>query len=220
MKLESVGILVALRPFDEKNAIAHIFSREYGLMIGMLRGAIIAKTNKAIVGQIGNMAWNARLDSALGVFHWESEKNLAAPIMMIPNTLSYMNATFDLICTMLPEREPYPKLYDLTINLLNAMPHTSDMYNEYLKWETELLGELGYALDLSHCSGCGKTTDLNYISPKTARAVCDACAAPYISRLYKKPITLDITMKFLEKICGAQGATLPNSRKILHNKKI
>ena len=219
MKLESVGILVALRPFDEKNAIAHIFTRDHGLMTGMLRGAITTKTNKPLVGQIGATTWNARLDSALGVFHWESERNLAAPIMMNAQTLSYMNSAFDLICTMLPEREPYSNLYDDTIKLLNALPRTTDATAEYTNWEIGLLGELGYAMDLSHCSGCGTTNDLHYISPKTARAVCDSCAAPYLSQLYKMPATLDITLKFLEKICTTQGATVPNSRILLNNKK-
>ncbi|MBO4746083.1 MAG: DNA repair protein RecO [Alphaproteobacteria bacterium] len=218
MKLESPGILIAMRPFDEKNAIAHIFTRECGLLTGMLRGAITSK-NKALVGQIGSATWNARLDSALGVFHWESERNLAAPIMMDAQKLSFMNSAFDLICTMLPEREPYINLYDKTVELLCALPHTSNATNEYVNWEICLLGELGYALDLTHCSGCGKTTDLNYISPKTARAVCDSCAAPYLSVLYKMPVTLDTTLKFLGKICSTQGANIPNSRILLNNKK-
>ena len=94
MKLESVGILIALRPFDEKNAIAQIFTREYGVMSGMLRGAVVARTNRPLVGQVGSVSWNARLDSALGVFHWDAEKNLSAPIMMRPDLLPFMNAMF------------------------------------------------------------------------------------------------------------------------------
>lgn len=219
MKLESVGILVALRPFDEKNAVAHIFTREHGMMTGMLRGANVAKANRPLVGQIGVCSWNARLDSALGVFHWESEKNIAAPLMTDAHKLAYMNSVFDLVCTMLPERESYPTLYNKTVELLNALPRVNDATDEYTNWEICLIGELGYALDLTHCSGCGKTTDLHYISPKTARAVCDSCAAPYVSRLYKMPITLDTTLKFLEKVCVEQGAKLPNSRKLLTIKK-
>ncbi len=155
----------------------------------------------------------------MGVFHWESERNLAVPIMMNAQTLSYMNAAFDLICTMLPEREPYINLYDDTIKLLNALPHIAVATDEYTNWVINLLGELGYAMDLSHCSGCGKTTNLNYISPKTARAVCDSCAAPYLAQIYKMPVTLNITLKFLEKICTTQGATVPNSRQLLNIKK-
>ncbi len=213
MNLESPGILIALRPFDEKNAIAHIFTREHGIMTGMLRGAIVAKTNKPLVGQIGIATWNARLDSALGVFHWDSERNLAAPIMINKQTLSYMNAAFDLLITMLPEREQYITLYDATIKMLSDLPRVQNPKQAYLDWEITLLGELGYALDLSHCSGCNKTTNLNYVSPKTGRAVCDDCATPYLNKLYKMPLTLDITLKFLEKICDNLGIQIPRTRK-------
>ena len=155
MKLESVGILISLRPFDERNAIARIFSRDYGVITGMMRGAVVAKSGRPLIGQIGNASWNARLDSALGVFHWESEKNLAAPIMLRADLLPFMNAAFDLIITMLPERESYSALYEETVKLLTALPVVTAPADEYLNWEINLLRELGYALDLSHCSALG-----------------------------------------------------------------
>lgn len=217
MKLESVGILVSLRPFDDKNAIAQIFSRGYGVMSGMMRGAIVARTNRPLVGQLGSVSWNARLDSALGVFHWESEKNLAAPIMANANLLPFMNSAFGLIATMLPERESYEHLYDETVKLLSALPVADSPADEYLKWEINLLRELGYALDLTHCSGCGGTQNLNYLSPKTGRAVCDECATPYINKLYKLPVTLNTTLRFLENICATVGTTLPPFRAMLKN---
>ena len=163
------------------------------------------------------MTWNARLDSALGVFHWEPDKNLAAPIMANAESLAVMNAAFDLISLLLPERESYEKMYDDTLNMLNNLQTESPM-NEYLKWETKLLRELGYALDLGHCSGCGCTTNLNYISPKTGRAVCDDCAAPYISHIYKLPLNLNTTLKFLEKICVEMGVNIPYTRKMISAK--
>ena len=217
MKLESVGILISLRPFDYKNAIAQIFSREYGVMSGMMRGAIVARTNRPLVGQIGAASWNARLDSALGVFHWDAEKNLAAPIMVNANLLPFMNSAFGLIATMLPERESYEHLYDETVKLLNTLPVADSPADEYLKWEINLLRELGYALDLTHCSGCGGGKNLNYLSPKTGRAVCDECATPYINKLYKLPVTLNTTLRFLENICATVGTTLPPFRTMLKN---
>ena len=75
MKLESRGILISLRPFNERDALAHIFTHDYGIVVGMMRGAVVAKKNKPLVGQVGNMSWNARLDSQLGVFHWAVDKN-------------------------------------------------------------------------------------------------------------------------------------------------
>jgi len=220
MKLESDGILISIKPFDEKNAIAHIFSREHGVLCGMLRGALTAKTNRPLVGQVGNVSWNARLDSALGVFHWESEKNLSAPLLTDAARLSLMNSAFDLIGTMLPEREAYIKLYDDTLHLLYALVDAPCPTDEYLNWEIGLLRELGYALDLSRCSGCGRTDDLIYLSPKTGRAVCASCGAPYAAKLYQLPISLNTTRFFLEKICDDMSINLPQFRVMIAHKKI
>ena len=61
MKLESVGILVSLRPLNERDALAYIFSRDYGMMAGVLRGAIIAKKNKPLEDVIlGDARWVIR----------------------------------------------------------------------------------------------------------------------------------------------------------------
>ena len=210
MKLESTGILISLRPFNERDCLVHIFTRDYGVVVGMMRGAAVAKKNRPLVGQIGNMSWNARLDSQLGAFHWEAERNMSASIILNPSALMAMNAAFALIDTLLPEREPYPVLYDEAINLLSG-----DIECGYLDWEICLLRELGYALDLTHCSGCGRTDDLRFLSPRTGRAVCDTCAMPYINKLYKLPLNLAVTGRFLENVCAQQGTEVPIMRRML-----
>ena len=219
MQLESAGLLISLRPFNERDAVAHIFTREHGVVAGMLRGAITAKTNKPLVGQIGNATWGARLDFALGVFHWESEKNLTAPIMINLERIKFVNCVFDLIKTLLPERESYSALYDSTVNFLTNLPNTNSPADNYLDWEIILLRELGFALDLTKCSGCGGTENLTHLSPKTGRVVCTECAAPYVNRLFQLPLTTDTTLKFLGKICAELGTKVPNARISLMREK-
>ncbi len=203
-----------MRPISERDSVAHIFTRDFGMMAGVLRGAVVARRNKPLVGQFGNVAWNARLDSQLGAFHWDATRNLAAVLMSNPMTLGYMNAAFDLINALLPERENYATLYDSTLDLMSQLSG-DDAASAYLAWEVSLLGELGYALDLSHCSGCGVGTDLEYLSPRTGRAVCCACAAPYIDRIYRLPLTLDVTGAFLSRVCESVGVAMPASRRYL-----
>ena len=218
MKLESNGILIGLRPFDERNSIAHIFTRDYGVLCGMLKGATVARKNKPLIGQIGAASWNARLDSQLGVFHWEASRNLAAPLMSNPESLRIMNSAFALIAALLPEREKYEIIYDKTIELLSGLGNISSPPTEgnssqlYLSWEVELLKGLGYALDLSKCSNCGCGENLRHLSPRTGRAVCDECAEPYLDRLYPLPLTLCVIRKFLERACEQQGIVLPAAR--------
>ena len=211
MKLESNGILIGLQPISERDSVGHIFTRDFGMLHGVMRGAVVARKNKPLVAQMGAASWNARLDSQLGAFHWESNENLSAPLMQNMRALACMNAAFALLDTLLPEREPYIKLYDSTVSLLRELGGDDSM-QQYLGWEMNLLRELGYALDLTRCSGCGCAENLNYLSPKTGRAVCDDCAAPYINKLYKLPINLDTTMRFISGVCTQQGVAVPSSR--------
>lgn len=216
MKLESVGILIGMRPFGERDSIGDIFTRDYGVMRGMLKGAAVAKKNRPLIGQVGSVSWNARLDSQLGAFHWESDKNLSVTLMLNPRLLVYMNSAFALIGGLLPEREKYESLFIQTENMLKNMGNNPDgADNIYLGWETDLLGELGYALNLRCCSSCGKSSDLNYLSPRTGRAVCNECATPYLNKLFKLPLNLGVMEKFLVRICEQQGTTLPLARKML-----
>ena len=215
MKLESIGILIGLRPFNERDAIARVFTRDFGVLVGMMRGANVAKKNRPLVGQVGGAIWNARLDSQLGMFHWDAEKNLSASVMMNSDALMRLNSAFEILGTLLPEREEYSILYDETLVLLGALA-CGDV-GAYLTWEINLLRDLGYALDLSRCSGCGATETLNYLSPRTGRAVCDTCAAPYVDRLYKLPVNLDTTLRFLENICAQQGVVVPSMRRMIKN---
>lgn len=214
MQIESDGILINLRPFNERDCVAHIFTYDNGVLVGMLRGANVAKKNKPLIGQFGNVVWNARVDSQLGVFHFESEKNLSVLLMLNNDLLKIMNAVFALIYTLIPEREPYADLYSRTMDLLSNLPNTNNPYDLYLQWEIGLLTDLGYALDLTKCSGCQKTDNLCYISPKTGRAVCADCGAPYVDKLYKMPINLNMTKHFINDICNAQGVNIPPTRQM------
>lgn len=214
MQIETEGFLINMRPFSERDAVAHIFTKDNGVLVGMLRGAVGARKNKSLVGQIGAVSWNARLDSQLGVFHWEPEKNLGAALMQNTDSLKIMNSVFALIYTLIPERESYESLYLKTVALLKDLPNSSMPYDLYLRWEIGLLNELGYALDLTKCSGCQKTADLCYVSPRTGRAVCADCGAPYRDKLYRLPLTLDVTKRFIGNICNAQGVDMPTPRKI------
>lgn len=212
MKLESDGIIVAMRSFGERDVVAHIFTENYGVLSGMLRGAAVAK-NKPMVGQVGAVTWGARLDSQLGVFHFEAQKNLGVSAMMDANKLKYLNAMFALLVALLPEREAYQNLYAATIEALAELTPDS-----YLQWELVLLRELGYALDFSHCSNCGGTDNLIYLSPRTGRAVCGECGAPYVGKLFDLPINLNTTLRFLESVCRGLDVAVPEYRIFLQYK--
>ena len=106
MKLDSDGILIGLRPFNERDCVARIFTREHGVMTGMLRGAVVAKKNKPLLGQVGVASWNARLDSQLGEFHCAgkcssmpgTQDNVICSLRVDGMQALLMNFVFDDIC--------------------------------------------------------------------------------------------------------------------------
>ena len=191
MKLESVGIIVSLAPFGERDAVARIFTADYGVMAGMLKGAAVARRRRPLVGQYGNVSWNARLESQLGTFHFEPLKNLIAPLMSNPESLNNVNSAFNLITALLPERADDAQLFDSTIEFLQTQ--------DYLKWQILFLESIGYALDISSCGGCGTKDDLKFIYKKTGRTVCGVCGAPYADQIFPLPITTEITEYFIER---------------------
>ena len=106
------------------------------------------------------------------------------------------------------------RIYAHTLSLLIDTVDASTPLDLYLNWEIELLKDLGYALDLSKCSGCQKTEKLCYLSPRTGRAVCADCGAPYADKLYKLPVSLNVTKRFLDNVCASLGVEIPMARKI------
>ena len=49
MQIENDGILIKLRPFNERDCIAHIFTQNNGVLVGLMRGAVVAKKNKPLI---------------------------------------------------------------------------------------------------------------------------------------------------------------------------
>ncbi len=61
------------------------------------------------------------------------------------------------------------------------------MLTDLVRWEATVLTELGYGLDLSRCAVTGAESGLAWVSPRTGRAVADAAAGEWRSRLLRLP---------------------------------
>jgi DNA repair protein RecO (recombination protein O) len=136
-----------------------------------------------------------------------------------------------LVAAALPEREPYPDVFASFERLLQALDSGIDWPAHYVAWERDLLGALGFGLDLSRCAVSGATTDLAYVSPRTGRAVSREAGLPYHDKLLKLPEFLwrygpadrqqiaagmILTGHFLVRhVFAPQGRALPAARSLL-----
>ncbi len=75
-----------------------------------------------------------------------------------------------ILDSALPERAPFPGLFEKLEALIGSLGHPG-WHVGYIRWEMDLLTELGFGLDLTECAATGSAQDLVYVSPRTGRAV-------------------------------------------------
>ncbi|MFT4715730.1 MAG: DNA repair protein RecO (recombination protein O) [Paracoccaceae bacterium] len=215
------GVLLSVRRHGESAAIIEVFTENKGRHAGVVRGG--AGRKLAPVLQPGaqlDVEWRARLEDHLGAYKVEPIKSRAALVMDDRTALAALNAVCGLLKFALPEREAHARLYAASLNFLDLLGDGQEWHAAYLAWELLLLEDLGYGLDLSSCAVTGVREGLEYVSPKTGRAVCGAGAGDWVEQLLAYPDPNDLlsalhtTGFFLEHwlACALGDRPLPDAR--------
>ena len=191
MDWEAPAIILDARPYGEADAVATVMTEEHGAHRGLARGA--QSRSRAALWQQGNLVqvrWVGRLSDQLGSFSAELIHPAAALVLDDALALSMLTASCAVAEGALPERQPYPAAFDGLLHLLARLPQAEQQLAELVRWEVQLLRDLGYGLDLSVCAVTGGTTQLEYVSPRSGRAVCAEAAGTWKERLLPLPAFL------------------------------
>jgi DNA repair protein RecO (recombination protein O) len=190
MEWSDEGVILGVRAHGETGAVVEVLTRDHGRHLGLVHGGRSRKLRPVL--QTGNhvdATWKARLSENLGHFGLELRKPIAALLMEDAAALTAMSCLAEL-ARLLPERDPHPNLYEVTLFVLGFLDDPDVWPALYVRWELALLDELGFGLDLSRCAATGATTDLIYVSPKSGRAVSAEAGEPYKDRLFPLPAFL------------------------------
>jgi len=190
------GYILNARSHGETSAIISVFTRARGHHQGLVRGGRSKRQRPVLQpGNYVSLSWRARLEDHLGAFTLEPIELKAASILDERAAL----AGLQVLCSLpmlLPERNPYPRLYDTFEHVLSALFGASGEAEDHIwpallvSFELGFLSELGFGLDLSSCAACGSKENLIYVSPKSGRAVSQAEGEPYKDKLFKLPTFL------------------------------
>ena len=187
MKWTDSGIILSTRPFGENSRILSLLTPHYGRHAGLIK---IPKSRSRLnieAGTFVEATWNARLSEHLGQWALETTAAMGARLLPYRVPLTALSSACHLTEQCLPERHPYPHLYDLLKQLIEDLLHAPDWQISYVNYELALLKDLGFGLDLSVCAATGQRDDLIYISPKTGRAVSREAGEPYKAQLLPLP---------------------------------
>lgn len=183
------AVVLSSRPLGEGGAVVTLLTEDHGRHAGLAKGG--SSRAQAPLWQPGNLVearWVARLADQLGALTGEMIHPTAALAMDDPLALAVLSSACAIADGALPDREPHPRAFQGLIPLLVRLGQGGTaMLPEYVRWEAELLAELGYGLDLSRCAATGGTDDLIWVSPRSGRAVCAAAGEPYRDRLLPLP---------------------------------
>lgn len=233
MQWEAPALVVAASPYGESSLIVSVMTQQHGVVKGLVKGGR-SRRHMALwqPGNIVTARWNGRLAEQLGFLQAEL---LLSPVIYLldsPEKMLILSACCALAEKALPERERFPRLCedmkDILIGLARAQP-LAVVRAHFLHWEMHMLEDLGYGLDLTSCAISGRHEDLQWVSPRTGRAVSDIAAGKWKGRLLPLPqcfindsLALDdsgwvsglrLTGHFLQKnVFEVQHRTLPPIR--------
>ena len=196
MKFNDSGIIISQKNYSESSAIIKVFSSNHGIYSGFVSN-LKSKKNQAIF-QIGNLIsfeWRARNEDSLGHFYYvDLVKSFTTKIIFDRLKLSCCSSLFSIIDSCFLERENhhvlFAKLHNFLLKISNDSGENSKKNSfliDYITLELKILEVLGYGIDLSSCVVTNATTNLAFVSPKSARAVSFEAGKQYENVLLKLP---------------------------------
>jgi len=187
MQWQDQAIILGVRRHGETSVIAEVMTRARGRHLGLVRNGR-SRTMQPVLqpGNLVEVTWRARLDEHLGNFSTEPVNFRAATLMEHAASLHGVQALAALL-RLLPERDPHPHLFDMLNIVLDHLGEASGAGELYIRFELAVLNDLGFGLDLLQCAATGTREQLEFVSPKSGRAVSRDAGLPYRDKLFRLP---------------------------------
>jgi len=190
MRFETPAIVCALRSHGENGAVVRLMTPEHGLQAAYVRGARGRRMRPVLIaGNVVQTRFSARTETQLPQATAELLHS-RGPLLSEPLPAAAIEWATVLTATVLPEGQPYPRIYEALEGVLEAIeaaPSANGWGTAIVRFELLLLGELGFGLDLDRCAVTGSNDGLVAVSPKSGRAISAAEAEPYAARLLPLP---------------------------------
>ena len=231
MEWQEPAAILEVSPYGEGDALVSLLAAEHGLWRGLVKGG--TARGKTAIWQAGNLInarWTARQPENLGLFTGELAYPAAALALENRLSLAILAAACGLAAAALPEREPHPAVFSGLARLLAALGIEGLALPAFIRWELDLLRELGFGLDLASPAGANDRPE--FVSPGSGRAVPPSAIGGRPESLLRLPLFLiaeaeaggadclaglELTGHFLARdVFGARHRPLPPARRQLY----
>ncbi len=144
MTWEDEGFIVSKNKFRENAIIIEVFTKRYGKVSGIVYGGNSRKIKNFL--QLGNkiyVVYNSKSENRIGYFKTELIQPISPKYFNNKKKILCLNSVSSILKVLLPENQSNIKIY----NSLNALLNNFNKENwliEYLKWELNLINNLGF----------------------------------------------------------------------------
>jgi DNA repair protein RecO (recombination protein O) len=184
------GIVLGVKRHGEANGILELMTREHGRHLGLVRGGFGSRLKPVLQpGNTLSATWRARLDEHLGNYTVEPMQQRASNYFAASHAI-YGVSHLAAMMRLLPERDPHAGLYSVFEEVLDRLEDPVLAAPLVVRFELQLLSELGFGLDLEQCASTGVRADLIYVSPKSGRAVSGTAGEPWADKMLRLPAFL------------------------------
>lgn len=176
MLSEVEGIVLNVTPYGETSKIINVYTKEYGIIGIMCKGAMGIKsklrsvTQKFTYGKFNIYYKKDKLSTLVSVDIINPLKNILSDILLI----SYTSYLSDLVSQVLKQTSD-KSIYD---NFINALLKINEGLNPVVITnilEVKLLDFLGVGLNLTSCTVCGNKKDIVTLSSEKGGLICKNC---------------------------------------------
>ncbi|MCI0735121.1 MAG: DNA repair protein RecO [Beijerinckiaceae bacterium] len=229
MEWRDDGLIIGTRDHGETSVIIEAMTRMHGRHFGLVRGGRSRRLRPLLQpGTHAEFVWRARLGEHLGTFAIEPVELRTASMMASAEALHAVCLIAALL-RLAAERDSHPELFETAAQIAGSIGNPASLPPLIVRFEAEILTQMGFGLDLSRCAATGITNDLIYVSPKSGRAVSREAGEPYKARLLPLPAFMrggpenpppedlwdgfKLTGFFLmRELFGPRGEVLPDAR--------
>ena len=144
MNWEDEGYLLAKRKFRENGSIIDVFTKEKGRVSGIVYGGNSRKIRNYL--QVSNkifISYTEKNENKIGYFKTELINAISPKYFNDIKKISALLSLSSLLNVLLPESQPYKKIYNSLENLIVNL-NQENWILLYIYWELNLIKELGF----------------------------------------------------------------------------
>ncbi len=175
--IESVeGIVISETPYGETSKIINLFSKQYGIIGIICKGAksiksrLRAVTTKFSYGVFNIYYKKDKLSNLISVDVIDNLSNIKQDILL----MGYLNYLVELT-TQVYKQNSNDEIYNLFIKTILKIESGLDPVIMTNILELKLLDYLGISLELNKCVKCGNKDNIITIDPSQGGYICSKC---------------------------------------------